>query len=68
VRDSGFPDTALYEIGTALDAGDAAVVALVPNSERAPLVAEFERQGGQVWSHPLPAAVAAELQTGSAPE
>jgi uncharacterized membrane protein len=68
VRDSGFPDQALYEIGTALDAGDAAVVALVPESERTELVAELERQGGQVWSHPLPPAVVAELHAGAPPE
>ncbi|HMQ31443.1 MAG TPA: DUF1269 domain-containing protein [Chloroflexaceae bacterium] len=66
VRDSGFPDQALFEIGEALGAGDAAVVALVPADERDALVAELERLGGRLWEHPLPPAVAAELRAGPA--
>lgn len=65
VRDSGFPDGALYEIGEELDTGSAALVALVPADERDALVAELERLGGRLWEHPLPPAVVAELRTGS---
>jgi uncharacterized membrane protein len=68
VRDSGFPDQALYEIGEALGAGAAAVVALVPAAERDALVAELERLGGQLWEHPLPAEVASALKSGAEPE
>lgn len=67
VRDSGFPDQALYEIGQALGEGDAAVVALAPSDERDALVAELERMGGRLWEHPLPPAVAAALRAGAAP-
>lgn len=66
VRDSGFPDQALYEIGQALGAGDAAVVALVPAGERDALVEALERLGGRLWEHALPPAVAAELRAGPA--
>lgn len=65
VRDSGFPDQALYEIGEALAVGSAALVALAPAEERDALVAELERLGGRLWEHRLPSAVAAELRTGA---
>lgn len=66
VRDSGFPDQALYEIGEDLATGAAAVIALAPAEERDPMVAELERLGGRLWEHQLPAAVAAELRGGPA--
>ena len=62
VRDSGFPDQALHEIGEALDAGSAAVVALLPEAERAAAVADLEQLGGRLWEHQLPPAVVAELR------
>jgi uncharacterized membrane protein len=62
VRDSGFPDQALHEIGEALDAGSAAVVALLPEAERAAAVAELEQLGGRLWEHQLPPAVVAGLR------
>ncbi len=68
VRDSGFPDQALYEIGEDLKTGGAAVVAIVPAAEREPLVAELERLGGRLWEHALPSAVAAELKASASPE
>ena len=68
VQDSGFPDQALYEIGTALTAGSAAVVAVVPATERDALVAELERLGGHLWEHQLPEAVAAELRASAEPK
>jgi uncharacterized membrane protein len=67
VRDAGFPDQALYEIGEALSAGAAALVAVVPAAERDALVAELERLGGQLWEHALPPAVAAALKAGVPP-
>lgn len=63
VRDSGFPDQALFEIGEELDAGSAAVIALVSTSERLPFVSELERLGGRLWEHQLPASVVAELRS-----
>jgi uncharacterized membrane protein len=62
VRDSGFPDQALHEIGEALGAGSAAVVALLPEAERAAAVGELERLGGRLWEHQLPAEVVAALR------
>ncbi|MCX7791458.1 MAG: DUF1269 domain-containing protein [Chloroflexaceae bacterium] len=62
VRDTGFPDQALYEIGQELEAGSAALVALVPVQERDATVQELERLGGRLWEHPLPASVVAELR------
>lgn len=62
VKDSGFPDDALHEIGTELSAGSAAVVALMPQREREPAVAELEGLGGRLWEHALPATVAARLR------
>ncbi|GAB4448661.1 MAG: hypothetical protein OHK0015_53490 [Chloroflexi bacterium OHK40] len=57
VRDSGFPDAALHEIGAELSAGSAAVVALLPEAERAAALAELEQLGGRLWEHELPPAV-----------
>jgi uncharacterized membrane protein len=68
VRDAGFPDAALHEIGAELAEGGAAVVALVPEAERAASVAELEQLGGRLWEHPLPATVAAELRGWSTTE
>ncbi len=68
VRDSGFPDQALYEIGEALIVGSAAVVAVVPADERDAIVAELERLGGDLWEHRLPAAIVAELRASAAPK
>jgi uncharacterized membrane protein len=67
VRDSGFPDAALYEIGEELGRGSAAVVALVPSVERSPLVSQLERLGGKLWDHQLPAAVAEAIDSWRAP-
>lgn len=64
VRDSGFSDAALFEIGEALDAGSVALIALVPAADHGPLVAELERFGGRIWQHELPSAIAAELRSG----
>lgn len=68
VRDSGFPDAALYEIGEELGRGSAAVVALVPSAERDPLVGELERLGGDLWEHPIPASVADSINAWGAPQ
>jgi uncharacterized membrane protein len=68
VRDSGFPDQALFEIGEDLATGSAALVAVVPAPERDALVAELERLGGRLWEHQLPAAVVAELRAGAEPK
>ena len=63
VRDSGFPDDALHEIGAELGAGSAAVVALLPSAERAAAVAELVQLGGRLWEHQLPPEVVAALQS-----
>ncbi|NTU80136.1 MAG: DUF1269 domain-containing protein [Chloroflexales bacterium] len=68
VRDSGFPDQALYEIGEDLAAGSAALVAVVPAEERDALVAELKRLGGRLWEHQLPAEVSAELRASAPPK
>lgn len=68
VRDAGFPDQALYEIGEDLDAGCAALVAVVPAAERDALVAELERLGGRLWDHALPQSVSSELRSGVPPQ
>lgn len=62
VRDSGFPDDALHEIGEELRAGSAALVALVPEVERQPAVERLEQLGGRLWQHQLPPQVAADLR------
>jgi uncharacterized membrane protein len=66
VRDAGFPDAALHEIGAELSAGSAALVALLPAAERAAAVPELEQLGGRMWEHPLPAEVTAALRAGPA--
>jgi uncharacterized membrane protein len=67
VRDTGFPDSALHEIGEELGAGSAALVALVPEVERQQAIGELEQLGGRLWQHALPAEVAAELKGWAGP-
>jgi uncharacterized membrane protein len=67
VRDGGFPDAALHEIGQELAAGSAAVVALLPEAERGAAVAELEQLGGRIWEHPLPPSVAQALKSWERP-
>ena len=67
VRDSGFPDAALHEIGAELGAGSAAVVALMPTAERDPAVAKLVQLGGRLWEHQLPPEVVAALQSSGDP-
>ncbi|NWF81025.1 MAG: DUF1269 domain-containing protein [Chloroflexi bacterium] len=62
VGDTGFPDRALYEIGAELEAGSAALVALVPAEERDATVHELEQLGGHLWEHSLPGEVVAALR------
>ncbi|MBP1465967.1 hypothetical protein EYB53_009650 [Candidatus Chloroploca sp. M-50] len=63
VRETGFPEQSLYEIGAELDTGSAAIVGLIPAEERDVLVAELERLGGKLWEHPIPPTIAAELHS-----
>ena len=67
VRDGGFPDAALHDIGQELAAGSAAVVALLPDAERGAAVAELEQLGGRLWDHPLPPAVTQALRSWEGP-
>ena len=63
LKDTGFPDSALRELGEHLDAGSSAIITLVTDDE-APLVkARLEQLGGVFIEHTLPAEVAAALTT-----
>lgn len=61
VRDSGFPDEALYTIGERLRAGQSAVVTLARPEAAPAVLAELERLGGTTVQHELPPSVVAEL-------
>lgn len=61
LKDAGFPDSALRDLGEHLDAGSSAIITLVTEDE-APLVkARLEQLGGVFIEHTLPAEVAAAL-------
>ena len=61
VRDTGFPDAALEQIGEHLSAGSSALITLVHPHEAPIVTAELQRLGGTILEHPVPPEVVAEL-------
>jgi uncharacterized membrane protein len=62
VKDSGFPDPALHEIGRELDAGSSALITLVRPEEEALVVDELEKLGGTIVRHPIPPDIVEQLK------
>ena len=60
LRDHGFPDEALYEIGERLGAGHSALIVLVRPEEEPVVVADLERLGGTIAAHDLAAGLIEE--------
>lgn len=61
LRDHGFSDEALHEVGERLRAGASALIALVRSAEEPVVVAELERLGGHIQAHGIAPELAAEL-------
>jgi uncharacterized membrane protein len=61
IRDSGFYDEALREIGEHLDAGSSALITLVTPDEEPVVVEELERLGGKLIQREVAPEVFAEL-------
>jgi uncharacterized membrane protein len=61
LRDHGFTDEALYEVGERLGRGQSALIALVRPAEEPIVVAELERLGGTLAAHDIAPELAAEL-------
>jgi uncharacterized membrane protein len=62
LRDHGFSDEALHEVGERLSAGESALLALVRPDEEPVVVAELERLGGTIQAHGIAPELAAELE------
>lgn len=62
LRDSGFPDDALEQVGEHLDAGKSALITLVKPEEAASVIAEIEKLGGHVLEQTLEPDLVAELR------
>lgn len=63
LRDAGFPDVALVELGEVLGAGSSALITLVEPEKERVLVEQLEKLGGTLVNHMLPADVVAHLAT-----
>jgi uncharacterized membrane protein len=61
LRDQGFTDEALFEIGQRLVAGNSALIALVRAEEENVVVAELERLGGTIVAHGIAPELAEQL-------
>ncbi len=61
LRDSGFPDDALEQIGEHLDAGMSALITLVRPQEAPYVTAEIEKLGGHLMEQTLNPTLVAEL-------
>lgn len=61
LRDSGFPDDALEQVGEHLDAGRSALITLVHPEEAPYVTAEIEKLGGHVQEQTLEPNLVAEL-------
>lgn len=64
LRDSGFPDDRLREIGQALEPGTSAIVAVIEHTWVADLEQELAAQGAQVMTESIKADIAEQLQAG----
>ena len=62
VRDVGFPDEALRQLGQQLHAGSSALVTLVQPEHSAPVLAELEKLGGTTIQGELPPETVAALE------
>jgi uncharacterized membrane protein len=61
IRDSGFLDDALREVGEHLDAGSSALITLVTPDEEPVVIEELERLGGKLIQQEVAPEVLAEL-------
>jgi len=61
LKDAGFPDSALRELGEHLDAGSSALITLVTADEAELVKVRLEQLGGVFIEHTLPAEVATAL-------
>jgi uncharacterized membrane protein len=66
LKDAGFPDSALRELGEHLDAGSSALITLVTEDEAELVKIRLEQLGGVFIEHTLPAEVSAALTAGDA--
>ena len=64
LRDSGFPDNRLREIGQALNPGTSALVAVIEHTWVAELEQELAAQGAQVMTEAIKADIAEQLEAG----
>jgi uncharacterized membrane protein len=62
LRDSGFPDNALEQLGEHLDAGMSALITLVKPEEAPYVMAEIEKLGGHLQEQTLEPDLVAELR------
>lgn len=65
VRDMGFPDDVLFQIGRQLDAGQSALITLVRSQDREQVVEQLQHLGGTIIEHPLSAEQTQRLLTAS---
>ena len=63
LKDTGFPDSALRELGEHLDAGSSAIITLVTEAEAELVKTRLGQLGGVFIEHTLPAQVAVALTT-----
>ena len=61
IRDSGFLDDALREVGEHLDAGSSALITLVTPDEEQVVIEELERLGGKLIQQDVAPEILAEL-------
>ena len=61
IRDSGFLDDALREVGEHLDAGSSALITLVTPDEEPVVIVEIERLGGKLFQREIAPELLAEL-------
>jgi len=61
IRDSGFLDDALREVGEHLDAGSSALITLVTPDEEPVVIEELERLGGKLIQQDVAPEILAEL-------
>lgn len=60
-KDTGFPDAALREVGTRLDAGHSALIAIIDADDREDVIKLLTDMGGHVLDNDLPADLVSRL-------